>query len=107
MYRAASVRRVRRQKGGRLDGYIVTWDVDSADVARCARLRRFIFGYVSIKAGTRYTYPGLLDRPGARYLGHSVVFVTAETLPILRSYLRQEGIDHVTMFASLGAILPS
>ena len=105
--RAASVRRVRRQKSGGLDGYIVTWDVDSADAALCARLRRFVFGYVSDKGGRRYAYPGLLDHPGVRYLGQSVVFVPAEALPILRSYLRNESIDHVVMLASIGAILPS
>jgi len=105
--RAASVRRVRRQQSGGLDGYIVTWDVDSADAALCARLRRFVFGYVSEKGGRRYAYPGLLDRTGVRYLGQSVVFVPADALPILRTYLRKEGVDHVAMLASIGAILPS
>ena len=106
-HRASSVRRVRRQKSGGLEGYIVTWDVDSADPALCARLRRFVFGYVSDKSGRRYAYPGLLDRPGVRYLGQSVVFVPPEALSILRSYLRGEGVDHVVILASIGAILPS
>ncbi len=107
MRRAASIRRVRRQRSGGLDGYLVTWDVDSADSACCARLRRFVFGYVSNKSGRRYAYPGLLDRPGVRYLGQSVVFVPSDSLPVLRSYLSREGIDHVVMYASIGAILPS
>jgi len=101
------MRRVRRQTGGGLEGYIVTWDVDSTDAALCARLRRFVFGYVSEKAGRRYAYAGLLDRPGVRYLGQSVVFVPADSLPLLRSHLRREGIDHVVMLASVGAILPT
>jgi hypothetical protein len=85
----------------------VTWDVDSADAALCARLRRFVFGYVSDKAGRRYAYSGLLDRPGVRYLGQSVVFVPADVLPALRSYLNREGIAHAVLLASIGAILPS
>ncbi len=107
MRRAASVRRVRRQGSGGLDGYVVTWDVDSADAAVCARLRRFVFGYACEKSGRRYAYPGLLERPGVRYLGQSVVFVPAEVLSPLRSFLGHEGIDHVVMYASIGAILTS
>ena len=107
MRRAASVHRVRRQKSGGLEGFIVTWDVDSADAAQCARLRRFVFGYSSEKAGKRYAYPGLLDHPGVRYLGQSVVFVPIEALAQLRSYLGREGIDHVVILASIGAILPN
>ncbi len=107
MRRGSSVRRVRRQETGGLHGYLVTWDVDSADAAVCARLRRFVFGYSSEKIGRRYTYPGLLERPGVRYLGQSVVFVPAETLDPLRSFLLREGIDHVVMYASVGAILTS
>lgn len=107
MRRAASVRRVRRQKSGGLDGYLVTWDADSEDAAACARLRRFVFGYVCEKTGRRYAYPGLLERPGVRYLGQSVVFVPSEALSPLRSFLGREGIDHVVMHASIGAILTS
>ncbi len=107
MRRATSVRRVRRQKSGGLVGYIVTWDADSADGAACSRLRRFVFGYVSVKAGRAYRYPGFLDRPGVRYLGQSVVFAPADALPVLRSYLAGEGIDHVVILASIGAILPN
>lgn len=107
MRRAASVRRVRRQKSGGLDGYLGTWDVDSADAAVCARLRRFVFGYACEKAGRRYAYSGLLDLPGVRYLGQSVVFVPAGALGPLRTYLGHEGIDHVVMHASVGAILTS
>ncbi len=107
MRKAASVHRVRRQRSGGLDGYLVTWDVDSADPAACARLRRFVFGYTCEKTGRRYAYPGLLERPGVRYLGQSVVFVPAEALSPLRSFLGGEGIDHVVMHASIGAILTS
>ncbi len=107
MRHSASVRRVRRQKSSGFEGYIVTWDVDSADAALCARLRRFVFGYNSMKAGRTYRYPGFLDRPGVRYLGQSVVFVPAEALGPLRSYLLSEGIDHVAMLGAVGAILPN
>ncbi len=107
MPHAASVRRVRRQSSSGLEGYIVTWDVDSADAALCARLRRFVFGYVSTKTGKAYRYPGFLDRPGVRYVGQSVVFVPADALAPLRSYLRSEGVDHVVMLAAIGAILPN
>ncbi len=73
----------------------------------CARLRRFVFGYRSMKAGRAYRYPGFLEQPGVRYLGQSVVFVPADALPALRTFLGKEGIDHVVMFASVGAILPN
>lgn len=105
MRRAAYANRVRRQKCGGLEGYIVTGDVDSADAGQYARLRRFVFGYVSERSGKRYAYPRFLELPGVRYLGQSVVFAPAEALPILRSFLGCEGIDHVVMLASMGAIL--
>ncbi len=89
------------------DGFIVTWDVDSADTAMCARLRRFIFGYASRKGGRTYRYPGFVERDGVRYLGQSVVFVPSHDLGKLTERLRFLGIEHLVTAASLGHLLPN
>ena len=101
------MRRARKQKGLHQDGFIVTWDVDSRDRSLCARLHRFVFGYVLEKRGRRYRYPGFVELEGVRYLGQSVLFVVPERLEDLRRFLRRQGIEHVISSASLGeTILP-
>ena len=96
--RSASVRRARKQRPTHLTGFIVTWDVDSRDKPVCGRLHRFTFGYVLAKNGREY-------RPGARYLGQSVLFVIPELLSELRQFLDANRIEHVTMSASIGATI--
>ena len=105
--RQPSVRRARKQRQGTTTGYVVTWDVDSADAALCGRLRRFIFGYSLTNNGRTYRYPGLVELEGVRYLGQSVLFVTDDKLLELRGFLRRQGIAHVVTHASLGAIMTS
>lgn len=105
--RSRSVRRARRQRSAGTIGFIVTWDVDSRDAAQCARVRRFIFGYRLNQDGRAYRYPGLAERPGVRYLGQSVLFVTDEALPSLLEFLRSQGVEHVVTSAWLGAVMPS
>src|SRR5688572_26596371 len=89
--RARSLQRARKQRQVPMDGFIVTWDVDSANSAMCGRVRRFVFGYTSRKGGKAYRYPGLVERDGVRYLGQSVLFVSPPTLGVLTEYLRREG----------------
>ncbi len=101
--RHRSVRRARRQRRLGAIGYIVTWDVDSADQAMCSRVRRFVFG-TSMTKGTRtYAYPGLVDREGVLYLGQSVLFVTQPRLAELRGFLAQNGVAHHVFGATLRA----
>src|SRR3989441_12089763 len=103
--RSASVRRARRQRPMHLSGFIVTWDVDSRDKSLCGRLHRFIFGYVLNKNEREYRYPGVVERPGVRYLGQSVVFVVPGVLSELRHFLDANRNDPETMTASLGATI--
>jgi hypothetical protein len=107
MARAASVRRVRRQRGRFLTGFLVTWDVNSKDPSMCARVRRFIFGITVRVDGKSYRYPGFVEREGVRYVGQSVLFVTPDRLGELKDFLRWRHVDHVAMHASVGSVLPS
>src|SRR6266536_5133077 len=100
--RSASVRRARRQKGVRQTGFIVTWDVDSRDRSLCARLHRFVFGYVLEKSGRKYGYPGFVEREGVRYLGQSVLFVRPSLLAEIEAFLSAMRIDHEATPASVG-----
>lgn len=90
-----------------MDGFIVTWDVDSRDAAQCARVRRFIFGYALNRGDRAYRYRGFVEREGVRYLGQSVLFVTPASMPQLLTFLRNEGVEHVITSAWLGAVMPS
>lgn len=85
----------------------MTWDVNSRDGSQCSRVRRFIFGYGLTHPGKVYRYRGFVEREGVRYLGQSVLFVTAESLPSLLAFLRAQGVDHVITSAWLGAVMPS
>jgi hypothetical protein len=107
MANARSVRRARKQKPGPRDGFVVTWDVDSRDGSQCARVRRFVFGYVLSGEQKRYRYPGFVERDGVRYLGQSVLFVPSALLEEIRSFLHSERVDHVVTRAWLGAVMPN
>ena len=99
---ASSVRRARRSRGGEVSGCIVTWDVDSGDAGQCARVRRFVFGYSTASRGRTYRHPGFVEREGVRYLGQSVLFVTAEHLSTLHGFLDRHAVGHVVTRATLG-----
>ena len=103
--RARSLRRARKQRQAPMDGFIVTWDVDSANTVVCGKIRRYVFGYTSRKGGKVYRYPGLVERDGVRYLGQSVLFVSQPSLGLLTEYLRRQGIGHMVIEASVGAIV--
>lgn len=90
-----------------MDGFIVTWDVDSRDPSQCGKVRRFVFGYSLEKGGRKYRYPGFVERDGVRYLGQSVLFVTIEGLPDLVAFLRKESVGHAVTTAWLGSVMPS
>lgn len=90
-----------------MDGFIVTWDVNSRDPSQCARVRRFIFGYGLNHGDRAYRYRGFVEREGVRYLGQSVLFVTSPAMPVLLTFLRNEGVEHVITSAWLGAVMPS
>lgn len=83
----------------------MTWDVDSRDAAQCGRVRRFVFGYGQYRGDRTYRYAGFAEREGVRYLGQSVLFVTAESLPELLAFLRTERVQHVITSAWLGAVV--
>ena len=90
-----------------MEGYIVTWDVDSHNLSPCTRVRRFIFGHTVSVNGKTYRYPGLVELDGVRYLGRSVLFVTLSHLETLRGFLGANGVDHVVSKATMGPILPN
>lgn len=94
--------RARNQPAASLRGHIVTWDVDSRDRALCAAVNRFVLGHSVRKGGRTYRYPGLVGRRGVRYLGQSVIFVTAEDLPRVREFFARRAIAHHLTAASLG-----
>ena len=102
-----SVRRARRQRDRFLVGYIVTWDVDSANLLQCTRVRRFVFGHTVSANGKTYRYPGFVELEGVRYLGQSVLFVARDRLEAVRGFLRANGVEHVVSNATLGSILPN
>ena len=103
--RARSVRRARSQRPAPLRGHIVTWDVDSRDRALCASVGRFVLGHEVQKAGRTYRYPGLVARSGVLYLGQSVLFVTADHLAELRTFLRENAVEYHTTVATIGRSL--
>ena len=90
-----------------MDGFIVTWDVDSRNASQCSRVRRFVFGYSLEKDGRFYHYPGFVERDRVRYLGQSVLFVTMDCLPDLVGFLTGEGVDYAVTTAWLGSSMPS
>jgi len=100
-----SVRRARRESDNIVTGFIVTWDADSRDESLCARVRRFVYGYTTAVNGKSYHHPGFVDLDGVCYLGQSVLCVTAERLPGLRSFLRSAKVNHMVRFGSTGAVL--
>lgn len=103
MLRRSSMRRVRRGKSrGSKSGYIVTWDVDSADHVSAGRLRRFIFGDSTRSNGRIYRYAGFVEKDGVRYLGQSVLFVKPSCLQEIENFLANNGIDHEVTQAILG-----
>src|SRR6059036_1978261 len=92
--RARSLRPARKQRQVPMAGFIVTWDVDSANTLMCGKIRRFVFGYTSRKSGKAYHYAGLVERDGVRYLGQSVLFVSPAMLGLLTEYLRRRDRPH-------------
>ncbi len=103
MARKTTMRRVRKGKARpRESGYIVTWDVDSADHATANRLRRFVYGDTAIARGRTYHYPGFVEKEGVRYLGQSVLFVRPHLLGQITAFLSGSGVDHEVIPASLG-----
>lgn len=75
-------------------GFVVTWDVDSADRSASFRIWAFLFGR-RIRTGDReYAYEGFVWKDGVRYLGQSVVFVLPHRLPEILEVLGRCGIDH-------------
>ena len=103
MSRRSTMKRVRAGKEHeRESGFLVTWDVDSADRPTCARLRRFVFGDISHGDGKIYRYPGFLELDGVRYLGQSVLFVRPGRLSDIVAFLARNGIDHEITPASVG-----
>ena len=103
MSRKTTMGRVRQAKPRRREaGFIVTWDVDSADKASCNRLYRFLYGDTTTRDGRTYRYPGFLETRGVRYLGQSVVFVTPRLRGEIEDALARFGVDHEATPARLG-----
>ena len=68
MSRRSTMRRVRKGKAhGRESGYLVTWDVNSADRTSVNRLRRFVYGDSTRHDGKEYRYRGFVEKDGVRY----------------------------------------
>ena len=85
-----------------MGGFIVTWDIDSADHATAGRLRRFLYGSVAEHRGRTYSYAGFVEKEGVRYVGQSVLFVVPSLLGEIDSFLTRAGVDHEVIPASLG-----
>ena len=73
----------------------------------CARVRRFVFGVIVKVDGKVYRYPGFVEREGVRYVGQSVLFVTAARINELRGFLRSRAVAHVATHATIGPVLLS
>lgn len=55
---------------------LVSYDVAKADASRRSKVYRMVFGYeIKREDGRRYRYPGVLNRPGSRYVGQSVLLL--------------------------------
>lgn len=103
MARKTTMRRVRKGKERRPEaGFIVTWDVNSADKAACNRLFRFLYGDTTRSNGRIYRYPGFIEKECVRYLGQSVIFVIPRLRSEIRDALVRLGIDHEATPARLG-----
>ena len=87
---------------GPVEGFLVTWDVDSRDRAVCARLQRFIYGYTLTANGGTYRYPGFVEREGYRYLGQSVLLVRADLVAVITNGLTEIGVDFDVDSGSVG-----
>ena len=48
-------------------GFVVTWDIDSADRTAAFRLWSFLFGRTVRVDGRQYRYEGFVWRDGVRY----------------------------------------
>lgn len=103
MVRRSTMRRVRQGKGrGREKGFLVTWDVNSANRVAVNRVRRFVFGDVTHANGVEYRYPGFVEKEEVRYLGQSVVFVRQTVLAEIVGFLSAEAVDHEVTPVTLG-----
>ncbi len=103
MVRRSTMRRVRKGKRRpRATGFIVTWDVDSADTSMVNRTRRFVFGDTANSRGRNYRYPGFIEREGVRYLGQSVAFVPPNLLAEIDGFLTRTGVEHEITPATIG-----
>lgn len=90
------------RRGGREAGFLITWDIDSADRSAVDRVRRFVFGYRVRVNGTMYRYAGFVFRAGVRYMGQSSLFVRASLRDEISAFLQSLGVDHETIPATVG-----
>jgi hypothetical protein len=103
MARKTTMRRVRKGKGrGPEAGFIVSWDVDSANRSACNRLYRFLHGDTTRADGRTYRYPGFVEKKGVRYLGQSLVFVAPGRSSEIEGVLGRLGVDFEATPARLG-----
>ncbi len=95
--------RVRRGKRlGQRSGFLVTWDVNSADRPSARRVHRFVYGETTVKGGKMYRYPGFVEAEGVRYLGQSVLFVPASLLSGIDAFLTRMSVDHEILRVTIG-----
>jgi hypothetical protein len=103
MVRKTTMARVRKGKRkARESGFLVTWDVDSKDRPKAARVYRFVYGDTASPDGKPYRYAGFVERDGVRYLGQSVLFVRPNLLAEIDGFLSFHGIDHEVTRATIG-----
>jgi len=72
----------------------------------CGRVRRFVFGYATKVDGRPYVHAGFVAREGVRYLGQSVLFVTAPRFKELRAFLHENSVEHDATIATVGGRVP-
>ena len=80
----------------------MSWDANSHDPRRCAKLQRFVCGTTVRWNGREYRYPGFVEKEGVRYLGQSVLLVRHDRLPELVAGLTQIGIEFEVDAGSVG-----
>jgi len=87
--------------------HLVSYDVRGLDWSRRGRVHRLLFGAVSRKKiggeWKEYHYPGLLDRPSARWIGQSVVLLRPGDAEDMVRALRTLEVPHSVLRVAVGA----
>jgi len=77
---------------------IVSYDIAGHDKHTSVEIARFVFGTrtkARIRSGIKeYRYPGMIEKDGVVWLGHSVFLLVPERATELRNYLESKGVAY-------------